>query len=232
MIALRKGAPLRLVCGRFVFDRPFQYFLRCARCFSQFSAVSLRICRLRQTGLPTAFFCTPKALETPQSRRNAGKPRFGRVAERIPIGNFPASRPSGSALDTGAAPPGSTARRKRRVEPDGVRPSSPRGAEGGAEGGALGGGALDGGSDGRSAAAGRKAGRFPPVSSFASFGGVGRPRRPYSRRTSGVDRADIGRRNRRVKEINCNKGIFWGTPGRPAAGRVQSGAFALLQGNP
>ena len=102
---------------------------------------------------------------------NRWKDALRECAKAIPLGNFPASRPSGNAArqrgrHRRAASLGSMARRKRRVEPDGVRPSSPGGAMGGAR---------DGGSDGRSAAAGRKAGRFPPVSSFASFGGVGWP---------------------------------------------------------
>ncbi len=44
-------------------------------------------------------------------------------------------------------------------------------------------------------------------------------------RTSGVDGADIGRATRRVKEINCKKGIFWGTPGGP--GRMEGAGGPL-----
>ena len=136
-----------------------------------------------QTGLTTGFFF---AIRQPSNRPNPQK-RWEtaiRVSRKLlSVRKFfqPPGRAE-SALDTGAASPGgmvgSGARRNLRVEPDEVRPSSPRGAEGGAKGGALDGGS-DGGSDGRSAAAGRKAGRFPPVSSFASFGGFGRPLRAH-----------------------------------------------------
>ena len=73
-IARRKGAHLRQLCSPLFFDRPFQYFSPLPPCFSQFSAVSPQTCRLRQTGLPTAFFCVfrlairPNPAETLETR--------------------------------------------------------------------------------------------------------------------------------------------------------------------
>ena len=105
--------------------------------------------------------------------------------------SFPAERERRAT--PGAAPRGriggSMARRNRRVEPDGGPAVKPNGAQGGAQ-------------DGRPAAAGRKAGRVPPVSSFAFFGAsTGR-----GRRTSGVDGADIGRGIHHVKANYRKKG--------------------------
>ena len=48
----------------------------------------------------SVFFAPRRPSKSPETRRNAGKLRFGGAAKTILIGNFPASRPSGSALYT------------------------------------------------------------------------------------------------------------------------------------
>ncbi len=141
-MALQKGAPAAGLPS--FLEQPFQYFLSAGTVFPQFSAISRARYRIRQTGLSIAFFLHCAAL----TLWNRWKDALRECAKAIPLGNFPASRPSGNAArqrgrHRRAASLGSMARRKRRVEPDGVRPSSPGGAQAGARAGARA-GALDG----------------------------------------------------------------------------------------
>ncbi len=101
------------------------------------------------------------------------------------------------------------ARRNRRVEPDGVRPSGPMAQR-----------SAHWMADWRRRA-GKQDGRNGPARSSAGFfvcffsGGVGR-----GRRTSGVDGADIGRGTCRVKEYYRKKGNI---VERPAGGARRMG---------
>ena len=81
---------------------------------------------LNEWSILFVFFLHPAAL----TLWNRWKDTFRKCAKAIPIGNFPAFRPNGSAgrhlgRHRRAGSGGTMARRNRRVEPEGVRPSSP-----------------------------------------------------------------------------------------------------------
>ena len=136
------------------------------------------------------FFLRPATL----TLWNRWKDALRKCAKSLSVGNFPASRPSGSAGRHGGGTAGqgrgqdrgSTARRNRRVEPDGVRLSSPMAHR-----------AAHRMADWRRRAGEReREERNGPARSSACFfvcffsGGASAGR---GRRTSGVDGADIGR---------------------------------------
>ena len=148
----------------------------------------------------------PNPLESLETRPSkVRKNTFGRnfsslLGERERRSTPGRHRQAGSGAGSGARWPGGSGGSNRRIETDGVRPSSPMAHR-----------AADRMTDRRRIEAGRvggKGGRIPqgppPVSSFASlFGGMSAGR---SRRTSGVDGADIGRGTCRVKENYRKKG--------------------------
>ena len=99
---------------------------------------------------------------------------------------------------------GSQARRNRRVEPDGIRPSSPvahRMADRVAD---------------RRRRAGKRAGKRESSRRFLRlllFEGASAGR---GRRTSGVDGVDMGHRTRHIKEYYLEKGNIFVSPARPS----------------
>ena len=158
--------------------------------------------QFRQTGLCIVFFCTPPTL----TLWNRWKHDLRKCAKSLSIGNFPASRPGGSA-----------ARHRRRYRQAGSGARWPGGIGGSNR---TGSGRQAPWRMGRragwrrgwrigwpTAAASRKAGRVPhgppPGSSFASFREASAGR---GGRTSGVDGADIGCGGSRVKEKYRKKG--------------------------
>ncbi len=157
---------------------------------------------------PQAFFFDSKALESPEPRRNTGKPRFGGAAKTIPIGNFPASRPSGNAARH-------RGRHRRAAWPGGIGGSNRTGSGRQAPAAQrVAHRVVDRMADRRRRAGKREGSRLflRSLLSGASAGRCGR--------TSGVDGADIGRGNRRVKEIIYRKGNnFWcAAPADPPQG--------------
>ena len=168
-----------------------------------------------------SFFVRPAAL----TLWNRWKDVFRKCAKSISIGNFPASRPNGSAArhrrrhrraGSGHDGPAESEGRTGRVEPYGVRPSGPMAHR-----------AAPWIADWRRRA-GERAGEtkngtvphgLPTVSSFASFRGVSAGR---GRRTSGIDGADIGRGIARVKEYYRKKGNIVGD--RPGGARCMGSA--------